>query len=557
MILADAGTVSYNGYQFDGASQVTIRCEPVYDDAQRTVVYHRYRINVKSVVANAAGTGLDLALIRALLTKAGQALIVHNKGFYDLYANASSPDGYINDVAFGPKPRIVSWTPIGAAYACEVEWECEACIAYCGLPKYYDGILAFNYDLSYSLDHRGLTVRTIAGYYEIAMTRLLYAVPNTADAYRSVVSPAIPSRFQRTSQSYKLSLDKRRMDFSIVDTELPSNNPYPNGVVKIDARHRVGWSRRGGQAATLRNTITVDIEMAPDQPMLNAYAAFAEIVKKRIDIAKAAYSNGVIIDELSAEENLFDRTCSFSVGYRILSSLQQLLADTGLWTPLGLTTWGAWAYSLENITDQRGYANLRHLAANDAIVDPCGSVFTIPWDAAATEKAQEAPKPKTLLKNETPAPSNSWLDFKSQVYVYRDRAVVRQAILQPPETEDSTYDPYDTGGTFYTAAGGGGQNDIIQRSGQSRYTAILTGRARRAGHKVPRPSLTTIGSATTKERDNHFVQDIDGNWLGVPVYRAEWYIVYDLDKAPDAVLPQADVQEGVQSDGATDQPTGP
>jgi len=35
------------------------------------------------------------------------------------------------------------------------------------------------------------------------------------------------------------------------------------GVVKVDARHRVAWSRRGGKMNDLRNIITVDIEMAP------------------------------------------------------------------------------------------------------------------------------------------------------------------------------------------------------------------------------------------------------------------------------------------------------
>lgn len=554
-IISDSGTVLYNGYQFDGASHITIRCEPVYDDAQRTVIYHRYIINVKAVVADSGGTGLSLAGIRYRLTKAGAALVVYNKGFYNLYANYSSPDGFINDVAFGPKPKILSWTPIGSVYACEIEWECETCIAYCSVPKYYAGILAFNYQITYALDYRGLTVRTIAGYYEIAMTRTAYTIPNTADSYRNLVSPAIPVRFQRTTQTYNLSLDKRRMDFNIVDTEIPSNNPYPNGVVKIDARHRVAWTRN--KAATLRNVITVDIEMAPDQPMLNAYAAFAAIVKKRVDIAKAAYSQGVILDEVTAEESLFDRKCSFSVGYRILSSLQKLLTDSGLWTSLGLTTWNLWAYSISNITDQRGYANMQHLAGNDAIVDPCGAAFTIPWDASATEKPQKASDSRLLLKNETPSAESSWIEFKSRVYVYRDKALVRQAKLQEPESEDATYDPNDAGGVTYTSVGGGGGADIMQRSGQARYTAILCGYARRAGHKIPKPALTNIGTANTKERTNHFVQEIVGNWLGVPVYKAEWYISYDLDKAPETVLPQGNIQEDVTNAGVADQPSGP
>jgi len=141
------------------------------DDANRTVVYHRYTVNVKGVIADPSGTETEMtAGVRALLTKQGQTLVVWNKGC-DLYVNSSSPYGFINDVCFGPKPRIISWTPIGASRAAEIEWECEACIAYCLAPKYYSGVMAFNYTVTYSLDYRGLTTRNIAGYFEIAMTR--------------------------------------------------------------------------------------------------------------------------------------------------------------------------------------------------------------------------------------------------------------------------------------------------------------------------------------------------------------------------------------------------
>lgn len=557
-IISPQGVVIYNGYQFDGASHVTIRCEPVYDDAQRTVVYHRYTINVKAIVADGGGTGLELKDIRYRLTKAGAELVVYNQGFYNLYANCSSPDGFVNDVAFGPKPKIISWTPIGSAYACEVEWECETCIAYCLTPKYYQGILAFNYKITYALDYRGLTVRTIAGYYEIAMTRTAYTIPNTADFYRTYVNPAIPTRFQRTSQTWNVSLDKRRMDFNIVDTEIASNNPYPLGVVKIDAKHRVNWRWRGEKASytKLTNTITVEIEMAPDQPMLNAYAAFAWIVKRRVDIARAGYNQGVFLCEVNAEENLFDRRCSFSVSYYILCYLKQLLTDTGLWTPLGMNTWGAWAYSISNVTDQRGYANMQHLASNDAIVDPCGTSYTIPWNAATTEKPQKAEDSRLLLKNETPDPERSWLGYDARIYIRRDRRLVRQAILQAPDPEDPDYNQIATDALNYPATGG--TPDIAQRSGKSTYTAILAGWARRAGFQIPRPALTKIGTANANEVSDppaEFMQRISDNALGVPVFTAHWCIKYALDGPPGTVLPIANVAEGVTGGGVAQQPT--
>jgi hypothetical protein len=552
-IIIPFGIVSYNGYQFDGASHVTIRCEPHYDDAQRTVVYHKYTISVKAVIADSGGTGLSLADIRNRLTKAGQSLIVSNQGFYNLYANVASPDGYINDVAFGPKPRVLSWTPIGSAYACEIDWEVETCISYCALPQYYSGIMAFNYQVTYAIDFRGLTVRTISGYYEIAMTRTLYTIPDTADAYRTFVSPRIPTRFQRTSQNWNISLDKRRMDFSVVDTELPSNNPYPNGVVSIDAKHSVRWSRNRGWTH-LWNTINVDIEMAPDQPMLNAYAAFAAIVKKRVDIARAAYTSGVFLDDLSAEEHLFSRRCSFSVSYRILSELKQFLADSGLWTPLSTNTWEQWAFSIANITDQRGYANLQHVPTNDAIVDPCGSTPSIPWDVTS-------PKPlypqdtRLLLKNETPTVDKSWLDYQCVLMIERERAVVRHAILQTPEEDDPKWNQNSGEQVNYPATAG--DPDIAQRSGQARYYARLVGLARRAGYPIPKPAITAVGLATATESGGDFKTWLESNALGVSVYAAEWDIMYTLDKPPGNVLPITNVAQGVTDVGVANPPAGP
>jgi hypothetical protein len=295
--------------------------------------------------------------------------------------------------------------------------------------------------------------------------------------------------------------------------------------------------------------------MAPDQPMLNAYAAFAAIVKKRVDIARNAYNEGVFLDDLSAEEYLFARKCSFSVSYRILSPLKQFLADSGLWTPLQINSWEAWAFSLSKITDQRGYADLRHLPSNDAIIDPCGSTRTIPWDATATAKQQDPQESRYLLKNETPSVDKSWLYYDCVLSIDRERAVVRQAVLQAPDANDSTWNQNSGDQVRYPDYTG--NDDIVQRSGQARYSARLTGNAQRAGYPIPKPSIAVVGAATATESNGTFKTWLDGNSLGVPVYAAEWDILYTLDKSPGEILPITNVAQGVTNVGVADKPTGP
>jgi hypothetical protein len=347
------------------------------------------------------------------------------------------------------------------------------------------------------------------------------------------------------------------MDYTIVDTEIPSNNPWPKGVVKIDGKHRVSWAMRRN-ASTLWNTISCDIEMAPDQPMLNAYAAFAQIVKTRRDWAKAQIGiQGIFIEDITAEENLFNRHCSFSCSYRICHELTKLLTDSGLWRPLNLNTWGEWAFSIANVSDQRGYANSQHLASNDVIIDPCGTSFSIPWDAIAVEKPQQNVQMAYLLKNEMPDAIYSWLDFENHIAVKRSRAPVRQMILQQPTPEPPDETLISTGGMYYPPSAA--TPDILQKNGKPKYSAVLYGHARRVGYPIPQPSLTSVGNsaATQVEGNSTFECALQGNHLGVPVYAARWMITYNLAGEPGAVLPQPNYPEGIASDGTTQQPTGP
>lgn len=553
-ILSDVGTVGYNGYVFDGASHITIKCEPVYDDAQRTVIYHRYVVDVQTVVASAVGTDLTLLGIRSLLSKAGQILIVENKGFSSLTVNAT---GGVQDVAFGPKPKIVAWEPIGSLNAAQVTWQCETCIPYCLGPAEVQGLLAFNYAADYSIDHRLMTTRTIAGYLEIAMTRAAPTsgiVPDTADAYRYLVNPTVPERFQRTAQNYHLSLDKRRLEFSLVDTEIPSRNPWPRGVVKVDARHRVNWTRRGGAAAKLRNVLSVDVELAPDQPALNAWAIFEAIAKKRLDIARGEYSEGVLIEDLTAEEDLFGRGASFGIAYTIMAPLKSLLTASGLWAPVTDSTWSQYHASVDNTSGVRGYANLRHSAATDVIIDVClGAQFPTLANTEGLPAVQQGTSTQKKLQNQTPQPEQSWLQYEAEVAIDRERPVVRQSILQAPDAADQDFNPQDTHDLTYPQPGG--TSDILQQGGRGRYTARLTGFAKRAGYPIPKPAVTTVGVASATETGGRFKCKIVGNALGVPIYGAAWDIEYALSNSPAIVQPMANIKQGVAADGTTQQPS--
>ncbi len=350
--LAATGTLSYGEFTFDGASTITVQNSFVRDEAKRTVIYHEIVINVTAVVANDDGLDSDLETLRQQLSVDGETLTFINKGFGDdIIVNK----GKVRDVAWGPSPKVISWAPIGDDKAAEIEWSVTVRIPVCDSTTRYKGVMAINYDMGFSVDNAGDTTRAISGHILIANTRKGRAVPDIADRYREKFNATTLDGFKR-EQSWNTTPDKSRVNFTITDTQIPSNNPYPKFVTDIDGDHEVSWSR--GQAAQLRNTISVDMSLVAGINGSVAWMIFLEIVKKRLGIALQGSSTqslsenkkkqGVFLDSLRVKENLFGRDSSFQVGYRVLSDLSDFVNRTGLWVPLG-GKWGEWRASMAEV----------------------------------------------------------------------------------------------------------------------------------------------------------------------------------------------------------------
>lgn len=535
------GQLSYNGVDFGGSSKVTLQMEPVRDDADRTTIYSRYRLTVQATVYDPDDTGGQFRDLRTKLSTQGATLVFTGQGAGDFNVNTAT----CPDVKWGPRPRILGWAPVGSLRACEISWEVEFCLPACvGLTiPYPQPIMAFNFKASYSIDLRGRTTRRIEGYLEIPLTRSGRTVPNTADAYRSLINPAIPAEFLRITQDFSVSLDKSRLDFVIVDEETPSDNPYPLGVVRIDGRHSVRWSRAGGMAMQLVNRISVSMELGFNQPVDIAYDYFVRIVKERINKARAN-SKAVFLLGVSVEEGLFDRTASFSCDYKFLCErasqvLEQIRGQSGVFEPLTSSpTWAQWATSLVPIDGVRGYMGLQESASGDSIVDLCGGTTTAPLVTTNRNDAAATVTEELGLVNDYPTSVSSWMVYQDAVQILEDRPTCRQSILQAPPAGEPAKDmsyAVSMGVSALTFPAATGTPDVIQTNGQPRYTAIVRGYATRAGYNIPRPNYPTIGVATTSNALVNFTQWQSGKALGVPIYSAIWEIRYDLDKSPGTV----------------------
>lgn len=529
--------LQYNGYTFNDLTNIFINADMVYDDAERTVKYHRYKLRAITTIYAEPRDGYcgeHFRRIRQRLSKAGQSLSLNHPAFGPpLLINVSE---VVRDVEFGPKPRVLSWNPIGDTNAAEVVWEVEFCLPTCdgdGNVR-YGGIAGFNYGITYNIDTFGYTTRVVSGYIEIAMTRIGGTqIPDTADAYRENIYVPHLVNFER-EHNYSLSPDKRRLEFSIIDREIRSPNAYPGGVVKIRASHRVGWSRRS--LATLPNTISATIELDKHQPRSRAWEIFRAIVTDRTRYATG--SAKVFFEGIEVDEDIYGNAISFSLAYRTYinderGALAHIFSSTGLFErPPG--DWVEWSNSRLTAQSIRGNAGLRHNKAEDIVFDLCTTLVP-PQESYQYNAYPQPPSSYLRLCNPRPAPNQSWLRFDASITSIEDVPAVEQITIGRDDLKGRDFDPADP-----TAFNGitDEEEEIIRfiEEAPAGLRFQWTGYAERVGWDIPKPDRLTFGGVTLKRIGaGYFRKKLIAVHMCQPLYGAAWNLTYVVDKRPESL----------------------
>lgn len=531
--------VRYNGYTFGRYSHVSISAEMVEDDSRRTIVYHRYRLRVETTIVAEAGdayVGQHFLRIRQLLSKAGQSLFINHAGFGPPLNINFSDTGLVKDVNFGPKPKVIQWTPVGETNSVEVVWECEFSLPTCDGQSgvRYTGLAAFNYSIVYRIDRWGYTTRTVSGYLEIAMSRSGDSLPDTADAYRDLVNATKPIDYERET-TWTLSPDKRRADFTIVDTQIRSPNAFAPGVITIRGNHRVGWSRR--QAAVLRNTISVTIELAHNRPRGEAWDIFRRIVQQRVAIANNDnYGGGVMLETLEADEELYANAVSFSLTYRIIpaksAALLKFFSSSGLFSTLApWTDWQYWSESLRDIQSHRGVSRLEHSKTEDQIVDLCTQAINT---QVPNPYFVPQPPPTTFFRlcNLKPPPDRSYVHFEAAMTSIEDVPTTVQVTIGRDDLQGKEFDPSDpTSGNGETD-----QSAEIQRFVEEAPAGLefqWIGYAERLGYDIPKPGKLRFGDVELVRKGKAFFRKkFIGLFFCQPLYAAAWNMRYVVVRRP-------------------------
>lgn len=228
-VLPDIGQLQYNGIEFSSLYTSTLSGKQIQDDAGRTVKGVEYSLSVEGVVT--LNTGEDttdaawVRLRRQLSVDAG-ILYYERKGFGSVLVNAP---GGVKDMAWGPKPKVLEFRPLGGSRAALIRWEVTYMVPELASIPNPLPVVQFNSEISISYDDEGFTKLSIHGVLEIPMTRLSVGdrtVPTSVDAYREKYMDAVAAsfdltRFRITNRHFRISRDRRTMDWEFTAEELP------------------------------------------------------------------------------------------------------------------------------------------------------------------------------------------------------------------------------------------------------------------------------------------------------------------------------------------------
>jgi hypothetical protein len=512
-ILTKGEVLSYNGVTFPGGTSTKAQMRFIYDSSGRTVTHTLCTINAAATIAGGANQNDTIEAIRAALERPGGQLVYTGRGM-DLSINTGGANP--SDLAWGPKPRMLSFATHAGSYAAKIEWQVEVALLGCEDAPFEGEIMEYNTEIQFSQDHSGYTKRSVTGHIVIPMTRIAAGnrrVPDSADNYFERIVPELPKGFRRESTDRRLSEDRTRLDFTFVDQELPT--PLPFGVVEASGSHSL-------ENAAPRNfckwsgTIEMEYEVARDWPRGVVWGHFMTLIQQRIKAEVAAGPRGTfpVPVKLRMTEPLYDRkTASFSFGYMLASGdpggagagLVYWFPVGGLWKPLP-GDHDRWATSLEQSAHvPRGLTKLKHNPRNDAIVDLCLSSdneIEVDNDQAKGLQAGIAPletqwdQLRTKLGvPKVPSPPATWLHYEAQITV-------------EPHDHTSVHVPLPTGPTVFDAVLRTPRNSdtypfarqatpgpIAQASSSPTYHVRLSGRALRLAYEISAPSLKSVGGS--------------------------------------------------------------
>lgn len=434
-MIPDTGEMTYGGVTFDALYHTTCNGVIEYDKAKRAVKYVRWTINLEGWIASDNGRVIDdeWVNIRQTLSEPGQTLIYTGKGFGPLIVNG---DGPIKDVNWGPKPKIINFTPLGSGRGSKITWQVEFAIPECATAKFTNTLLAFNWGTSLTFDIDGYCKYAVTGELEIAQT---YGSRANVESYRALTEPFLPIGFRTTHRNFGISDDKRTFAFSYEYEELPPQG-IPFGATSAEGNYSV---RNKGDKPVIAGDWMVNLSASftirPDFPRREAWLRFIGMLVGRMNQSRSgtaprsgglapnvglfapnrqtvpgldssailpgpadayARSQGllvsaatlnataelqrrgqsalrsVIVRTFGFDEGLYlgSKRITFECGWTFICSFATLLRASGIWLKVKDCHPTLWQTSMAQVMGYRSWSFYQTLPNQDVVIDACSNI---------------------------------------------------------------------------------------------------------------------------------------------------------------------------------------
>lgn len=585
--LPASGELFYNGVTFNALYESKVTGRPVPDDSGRTNKCIEYTFDVHSTVGGVSGvTDETLEVWRISLQHPGGELRYKDKGFGGFGIGGggadqqgfivNDEDGVVRDVMWGPKPKLLEFTPIGDKNAAKVHWQCVVNVPECGeleRSHFSESIMAFGYEVTRAHDGDGYETITITGYIEIPLTWNYNDrnVNDSADNYWERIYPQPPDGYKPVRRERKLSQDRRRLDFTIVWEEQPVGG-LPRGCVAANGGMRVASSNKG--MVVWNGNISASYTVAKDQRKSWAWDAFFALIHDRLThIRKNSDKTDdgddtLLLTRFAFDEGLYQtRETSFEVDFVFGSSLNKILLGSGIWRPIPETNAQQWKASVGQFSSAYGgpVSVFRH--EDDVIIDLCLAEDADINFGVGAQRPQPAPT-KPMVEFGKPGKKHSWIEYVNRIGTRVLSGVVKHKPIPDVVTDieqqaragalanlmnkgavsteglvqaigiianlqfDQLAAALDNKTEGVTPRGPRDQGDSFEQARNPDMEIVMAGYAVRAGFHIPIPELISISgnvAIPVDQRTNHFTV---GNFGGVPLYYASWELVYDMKDLP-------------------------
>lgn len=364
----------------------------------------------------------------------------------------------LSDLNFGPRPQLLVCEPIGGSRAFRVAWTVECalpscCVVYdngsfklCNSPAHFNDqnynlvatalgstlkITEFNYSMSWAIDDDKFTTYTIVGTVEFA-GQLFSDNAVNASSFNGTVADTgkvadalalafyLRPGFKRNFQ-YDLSRDKRRIEFRITDTEIPSDNPYYPGIKSCTVRQSISGNPMGAQ---WNLSFSGDFEVQPGVPKYWGLVAFVALIQDRLKNIKkipaqqqkqqtdgyTSFQPSILPTSFSFDEDIYSRKTSFNFSFKLISPLNLVLSSTRMFT----NTPGSWAEYRRQMypinLDLKGSAQIRTIN-HEPLITVCRSPEVL-YDVAQSYWKNRNYQGVALWKLQCPEQGKNIIDYE-------------------------------------------------------------------------------------------------------------------------------------------------